>query len=132
MRRPGWAYGGGPRVASTPVTESSHARAPAGVRPRAPTALLAAAICTAALALTACAGSGTRRIGGRALFSQACGACHTLSVGRRVTQGGNLRALHIPRSAMLQFVGEMPVRHRLDSRQLGEVTDYVLGVERGG
>ena len=113
----------------------------AGARPRPATPLPGAAIraaapglaaCAAALALAACAGSGTRRIGGRALFSQACGACHTLSAGHRVTQGGDLRALHVPRSVMLQFVGEMPVRHPLDSRQLSEVTDYVLGVERGG
>jgi mono/diheme cytochrome c family protein len=113
------------------VAKSSHSRARGGLRARAATLLLAGAICTAALALTACAGSGGGSAAGRALFSEECGSCHTLSGPRRVTQGGDLRAQEIPREAMLQFVREMPVRHALDAREVDAVADYVRAVQRG-
>ncbi len=69
--------------------------------------------------------------GGRVLFAQACGACHSVT-GRQSPrrQGGDLLRLHIGRATMLEFAREMPVRHRLSSAQLQVVVDYVLAVER--
>lgn len=70
------------------------------------------------------------RSAGRALFASACSACHSLSgheSPRR--QGGDLLRLRVSRAAMLEFVAEMPVRHRLTPRQVSTVSDYVLAVE---
>jgi mono/diheme cytochrome c family protein len=69
--------------------------------------------------------------GGQVLFAQDCRVCHSLS-GRQSPQrqGGDLLRFHAGRGAMLQFVQEMPVGHRLSRAQLREVAGYVLAVER--
>jgi mono/diheme cytochrome c family protein len=67
---------------------------------------------------------------GQALFAQDCEVCHSLTGHESpVRQGGDLLGLRVSRGAMLQFVGEMPVRHPLSSAQVRTVTDYVLAVE---
>ncbi|MFZ0090474.1 MAG: hypothetical protein WAL63_13255 [Solirubrobacteraceae bacterium] len=68
----------------------------------------------------------------QALFVSSCGTCHSLS-GRASArqQGGDLLDLQIGRSAMLQFVREMPTRGRLSSPQELELAEYVLALERG-
>ena len=62
-----------------------------------------------------------------------CSVCHSLS-GRESPrrQGGDLLDFHANRTVMLQFAGEMPVRHRLGPVQLRTVADYVIAVERRG
>jgi mono/diheme cytochrome c family protein len=69
---------------------------------------------------------------GRALFSQACGACHTLS-GHNDSrhQGGDLLGFRATRPQMLQLAGEMPVRHPLSQDQLDAVVRFVMSVEAG-
>jgi mono/diheme cytochrome c family protein len=83
------------------------------------------------IAVAGCGGSGAAQPDGKALFSQACSACHSLtgveSPGR---QGGDLRAAHFSRAVMLQFASEMPVRRRLSPDELRSVADYVVSVER--
>lgn len=81
--------------------------------------------------LVSCVSTTARRgPGGRALFVEACGACHTIS-GRPdpTRQGGDLRDLHVSHDAMLQFIREMPVRHPLRAKQLQAIAHYVLSVE---
>jgi hypothetical protein len=89
-----------------------------------------------ALAVTAagCGGSGSHPPSNdRTLFSQACGACHTLTgIDSPKHQGGDLLAFHIARPALLQFAREMPVRRRLTSAQLATVVDYILAVQKRG
>ncbi len=70
---------------------------------------------------------------GKALFAEDCSVCHSLS-GRESPQrqGGDLLDFHSNRTVMLQFAGEMPVRHRLSAVQLRTVADYVIAVERRG
>ena len=67
---------------------------------------------------------------GAALFTEDCGVCHSLT-GRQSPrrQGGDLLALRTTRAQMLEFVSEMPVRHRLSQAQVGVVADYVRAVE---
>jgi mono/diheme cytochrome c family protein len=95
-----------------------------------------------ALAIVAagCGGSGSGGRGGsgsgppgngKTLFTQACGACHTVSgVDSPKHQGGDLLAVHMSRAALLQFAREMPVRRRLTSAELATVADYILAVQR--
>jgi hypothetical protein len=47
-------------------------------------------------------------------------------------QGGDLLGFHSSGAVMIQFAGEMPVRHRLSQVQLRAVADYVVAVERRG
>jgi mono/diheme cytochrome c family protein len=69
--------------------------------------------------------------GGKALFTQACGACHTVSgVDSPSHQGGDLLAVHLSRPVLLQFAREMPVRRHLTPEQLQSVADYILGLQR--
>jgi mono/diheme cytochrome c family protein len=85
---------------------------------------------TLAAGLGACGSNGSPRSAGQALFAQDCSVCHTLSGQQSPSrQGGDLLALHVGREAMLQFVREMPVRHRLRRVQLRIVADYVLTAE---
>ena len=89
---------------------------------------------TAALAAAGCGSSGgSRPAGGAALFAEDCGVCHSLT-GRQSPsrQGGDLLAVHMTRTEMLEFVREMPVPHRLSSAQLQTVADYVRSVEARG
>ncbi|MGI8714626.1 MAG: hypothetical protein ACR2NR_15905 [Solirubrobacteraceae bacterium] len=67
----------------------------------------------------------------RALFGQACGACHSLSATddpRR--QGGDLLRFRSSRTQLLQFASEMPVRRALSPAQLQAVVDFLREVER--
>jgi mono/diheme cytochrome c family protein len=67
---------------------------------------------------------------GRALFSQACGACHTLS-GHNDSrhQGGDLLGFHASRTQFVQLASEMPVRHPLSGGQLQAVVRFVRAME---
>lgn len=85
-------------------------------------------------ALAGCGATGvTSRPAGRALFTEDCSVCHSLS-GRASPrqQGGDLLGFHASRAVMTQFAAEMPVRHRLSQAQLRAVADYVVAVERRG
>ena len=85
-------------------------------------------------ALSGCGSSGgVHRPEGQTLFSQDCGACHSLT-GRESPrrQGGDLLGLRVSRGAMLEFVREMPVPRPLSSAQERVVADYVLAVEAQG
>ncbi len=97
----------------------------------------AGAVIAVALAAAA-AGCGSSRSptahqDGRALFSQACGACHTLNGSDEPShQGGDLLEVRLARPVLLQFAREMPLRHRLSEAQFQAVTDYVLAAQRRG
>jgi mono/diheme cytochrome c family protein len=68
--------------------------------------------------------------GGKTLFTQACGACHTVSgVSPPSKQGGDLLRVHLKRPVMIQFAREMPMRRRLTPVELDAVVDYVLGLQ---
>ncbi|HYZ81094.1 MAG TPA: cytochrome c [Solirubrobacteraceae bacterium] len=84
-------------------------------------------------ALSAHGGQTSRPSSGRELFSQACGACHTLT-GHYDSrhQGGDLLGFRATRPQMLQLAGEMPVRHPLSQDQLDAVVRFVMSVEAGG
>ena len=69
---------------------------------------------------------------GQALFTQACGACHTLTGHNDPRhQGGDLLGFHAARTQLDQFASEMPVRHQLSSTQLDAVVRYLIGLEGG-
>jgi mono/diheme cytochrome c family protein len=96
----------------------------------------AGAFIAVALAVAA-AGCGSSsqaaRQDGRALFTQACGACHTLSGSDEPShQGGDLLEVRLARPVLLQFAREMPLRHKLNEAQFQAVTEYVLAVQRRG
>lgn len=78
-------------------------------------------------------GSGTRPRTGAELFTDECGACHSL-VGRQSPrlQGGDLLGYRFGREAMLEFAREMPVRRPLSARELRAVVSYVIEAERRG
>jgi mono/diheme cytochrome c family protein len=86
-----------------------------------------------ATALVGC-GGGTRPAAssGRAVFTQSCSGCHSLS-GKNDPrrQGGDLLNFHAPRPEMTQLVGEMPVRHPLSQAQLRAVVRFVMATENG-
>ncbi len=97
---------------------------------------------TACAALSACGGSGhghpagtsdaTASATGRALFTQACGACHTLTGHNDARhQGGDLRNFHASRAQFVQLASEMPVRHALSHAQLQAIVRFVMSVEAG-
>lgn len=77
--------------------------------------------------------AGASRSGGAALFTEDCAVCHSLD-GRSSLrqQGGDLLLLHMTRVEMLEFVREMPVRHRLSLTEQETVSDYVRSVEARG
>ncbi|MEA2198103.1 MAG: hypothetical protein QOJ25_2154 [Solirubrobacteraceae bacterium] len=84
--------------------------------------------------LAGCGGSvAARQAKGAALFTEACGACHSL-VGRQspALQGGDLLGYRFGREAMREFAREMPVRRALDARELTAVVDYVVASEARG
>jgi mono/diheme cytochrome c family protein len=89
-----------------------------------------AAATTAAFATTAA--SGPTASSGRALFAQACGACHTLT-GHNDSrhQGGDLLGFHASRTQFVQLASEMPVRRPLSRGQLQAVVRFVRAVEAG-
>ena len=96
--------------------------------------IAAGAVLAVALAVAAsgCSSSSApRHQDGRALFTRACGACHTLN-GSDVPshQGGDLLEVRLARPVLLQFAREMPLRHKLSDAQFQAVTDYVLAVQR--
>ncbi len=84
------------------------------------------------LAAGACGVSHTTApTGGKALFTQACGACHTVSgVSSPSHQGGDLLAVRLSRRVMIQFAREMPVRRPLTATQLDSIADYILALQR--
>ncbi len=59
--------------------------------------------------------------------------CHSLD-GRPSPrqQGGDLLSVQMTLGQMLEFVREMPVRHRLSSADQETVADYVRSVETRG
>jgi mono/diheme cytochrome c family protein len=93
----------------------------------------------ACVAVSACGGARARpddahvrTASGRALFGQACSACHTLSGHNDARhQGGDLRGFHASRAQLLQLAGEMPVRRPLTRVQLDAVVRFVMAVEAG-
>ena len=78
-------------------------------------------------------GGGSPRSVGAALFTEDCAVCHSLD-GRSSPrqQGGDLLLLHMTLGQMLEFVREMPVRHRLSSAERESVADYVRSVQTRG
>jgi mono/diheme cytochrome c family protein len=71
--------------------------------------------------------------GGRVLFGQACGTCHTISgVNTPSHQGGDLLAVHLSRPVLVQFAREMPLRRRLGHGELLAIVDYILAVQHDG
>lgn len=69
--------------------------------------------------------------GGKALYTQACGACHTVSgTSSPSRQGGDLLAVRLSRRVMIQFAREMPVRRRLTPVELESIADYIFGLQR--
>jgi mono/diheme cytochrome c family protein len=76
---------------------------------------------------------GPPRSAGAALFTDNCAMCHSLD-GRASPhrQGGDLLSVHMTRSEMLEFVREMPLRHRLSPAEQETVADYVRSVEARG
>lgn len=67
---------------------------------------------------------------GRALFTQACGACHTLTGHDDPRhQGGDLLGFHASRAQFLQLASEMPVRHPISAQQVRSIVDYVMSLE---
>ena len=91
-------------------------------------------------AVSACGSSGHGGAGGtslaagaasgRVLFSQACGACHTLTGHNDPRhQGGDLRYFHASRTQFQQLASEMPMRRPLSRLQLQAVVRFVMSVE---
>jgi mono/diheme cytochrome c family protein len=83
-------------------------------------------------ALSACGGGHghAAAASGRALFEQACGACHTITGHNDPRhQGGDLRNFHAGRAQFLQLAAEMPVRRPLRREQLQAVVRFVTAVE---
>lgn len=86
------------------------------------------------VAVSACGGGHAHEpaYSGRALFDQACGACHTLSGHNDPRhQGGDLRDFHASRAQLLQLTAEMPVRRPLSGGQLQAVVSFVMALEAG-
>jgi mono/diheme cytochrome c family protein len=91
------------------------------------------AVAASCAALSACGGAGhgdAAASSGRALFTQACGACHTLTGHNDPRhQGGDLRGFHASRTQLDQLASEMPVRRPLSREQLQAVVGFVMGAE---
>jgi mono/diheme cytochrome c family protein len=96
-------------------------------------------LAAACVAVSACGGGSARHddahvgtASGPALFSQACGACHTLSGHNDARhQGGDLKGFHASRAQLLQLAGEMPARRPLSRSELQSVVAFVMSVEAG-
>jgi hypothetical protein len=87
-----------------------------------------------ASALSGCGGGRTppNREGAAEAFAADCGACHSLIGNESLRrQGGDLLGYRLSRQVLLAFAREMPVAKPLTSRELADVVDYVLEVERG-
>ena len=85
--------------------------------------------------LCACGGAGqaAHAPSGQALFTQACGACHTLTGHNDPRhQGGDLRGFHATRAQFLQLASEMPIRRPLSRAELQAVVRFAMAVEAGG
>ncbi len=85
-------------------------------------------------AVSACGGGHAQEAAssGRALFDQACGACHTLTGHNDPPhQGGDPRSFHASRAQLHQFASEKPVRRPLSGGQLQAVVSFVKAVEAG-
>jgi mono/diheme cytochrome c family protein len=69
-------------------------------------------------------------VNGAALFREACGNCHSL-VGNESLhrQGGDLLHYDLGPEILRQFTREMPVRPRLDAKQLAVIVEYVYRAE---
>jgi mono/diheme cytochrome c family protein len=100
--------------------------------------LVLAWLAAASAALCACGAGGAGGTGGpkaasgRALFAQACGACHTLTGHNDARhQGGDLLGFHATHTQLNQLAAEMPVRHPLSPGQLQAVVHYVMSMEAG-
>jgi mono/diheme cytochrome c family protein len=102
--------------------------------------LVLAWLAAASGALCACGGAtggasgtgGPEAASGRALFAQACGACHTLTGHNDARhQGGDLLGFHATHTQLNQLASEMPVRHPLSRGQLQAVVHYVMSMEAG-
>jgi mono/diheme cytochrome c family protein len=86
-------------------------------------------------AVSACGGQthGAGASSARTLFTQACGACHTITGHDDPRhQGGDLLGFHATRTQFLQLASEMPVHHALSPTQLDVVVRFVRGLEGGG
>jgi mono/diheme cytochrome c family protein len=98
--------------------------------------VLVAVLLASCGAVSACGGSHGHAVAsseGRALFDQACGACHTLTGHNDPRhQGGDLRGFHASRAQLYQLAAEMPVRRPLSRAQLQTVVRFVMAVEAGG
>jgi mono/diheme cytochrome c family protein len=94
--------------------------------------LVLAWLAAVSAALCGCGGGGhgPHASSGRALFVQACGACHTLT-GHNDSrhQGGDLLGFHASRTQFVQLASEMPVRHPLSPDQLQTVIRFVRAME---
>lgn len=91
-------------------------------------------LAASALALSGCGvASSARPPTGRALFVQACSACHSLTgADNPHLQGGDLLHFRSSRGQLVQFAREMPVRRALTPSQLQTVVDYVREIEQRG
>lgn len=68
---------------------------------------------------------------GRVVFTQACGACHSLSGHNDPRQqGGDLLNFSATRTQMMQLAGEMPVPRPLSRSQLRAVVSFVMDAEQ--
>ncbi len=85
----------------------------------------------ASVVLLGCGGaSRSPPAGGRTLFAEDCGGCHSLIGNESLRrQGGDLRGYRFSRRDLLEFVREMPVRHPLSPVQLAAIVRYVSGEE---
>jgi mono/diheme cytochrome c family protein len=90
-------------------------------------------VAIAVLAAGCGSSGGSTHSRGAALFTEDCAVCHSLD-GRPSPrqQGGDLISVHTTRGQMLEFVREMPVRHRLSPAEQEAVADYVRSVQTRG
>ena len=99
-----------------------------------PLLLASCAVLASCAFLTACGSGGSQEHAaapaGAALFTQACGACHTLTGHNDPRhQGGDLRDFRASRAQLTQFAAEMPVRRALTRQQLASVVAFVMSAE---
>ena len=75
--------------------------------------------------------SGAGSAAGRALFTEACGQCHSVTGHNKPSQqGGDLLHFKSTRAELVQLTKEMPViHHRLTDAQVQAVVDYLRALE---